>query len=67
MATIRGMSTQSSVISFVIDKVFYRLKDKIELTKNSGVVYGISCQNCPAIYVGETHQYLSKRISEHKY
>jgi hypothetical protein len=45
---------------------FSRIKDKIPLEKNSGVVYPIPCSNCPEIYVGETRQLLAARLSQHK-
>lgn len=33
----------------------------------SNVVYKITCNNCPSVYIGQTKQYLHKRIQQHKY
>ena len=35
--------------------------------KNSGLVYKIPCLDCAGVYVGETMQYLQKRVDAHKY
>ncbi len=41
-------------------------KDKIEDSKKCGVVYRISCKNCPKQYIGETGRQLGVRINEHQ-
>ena len=41
-------------------------KDKLDKLKTSGVVYGIPCQDCSAVYVGETGRPLNTRIKEHR-
>ena len=40
-------------------------KDKSEKTKECGLVYSLSCENCPASYVGETARSLGTRFKEH--
>lgn len=47
-------------------KIFSKAKDLTPLLKNSGVIYSVPCSDCSGIYVGETEQYLSKRLSSHK-
>ena len=41
-------------------------KDKVDKFKTSGVVYGVPCKDCDAIYIGETGRPLATRIKEHK-
>lgn len=45
--------------------MYTRLKDKTPLLKQSNLVYCISCE-CGTHYVGQTKQYLGKRINQHK-
>ena len=33
--------------------------------RTTGLVYGISCRRCPAIYIGETGRTLGQRFGEH--
>ena len=40
-------------------------KDPTPLEKKCGVVYEISCDNCPANYIGETARSLGTRVKEH--
>ena len=40
-------------------------KDKIEELQKCGVVYDISCFNCPQHYIGETGRKLCTRLDEH--
>lgn len=47
--------------------VFSTIKDLGDPLTQSGLVYRISCLDCDAVYLGETKQYLSKRIYQHKY
>ena len=42
-----------------------RVKDKLETSKNSSVVYKITC-SCERVYIGETVRRLEQRITEHK-
>lgn len=46
--------------------IFTQLKTQIPKEKKSNIVYEIPCQNCDSIYIGQTKQYLEKRIQEHK-
>ncbi|BHF79911.1 hypothetical protein SprV_0702303500 [Sparganum proliferum] len=43
-----------------------RLKDRLDVGEQSGVVYQIPCQDCPRHYTGQTGRRLSSRITEHK-
>jgi hypothetical protein len=47
--------------------LFTPLKDKIEPKKETHTVYKIPCNNCEGVYIGQTKQYLEKRIQAHKY
>lgn len=49
------------------DVLFTKTKDKISKDKNINVVYEIPCGACEKSYVGETSQFLCKRLSQHKY
>ena len=40
-------------------------KDKVDIEKQCGLVYSLSCNNCPATYVGETARTLGTRFKEH--
>ena len=53
----RGQSISSKV---------QELKTPSKIFEQKGVIYKIGCQNCEAIYIGETGQTLSKRIMQHK-
>jgi hypothetical protein len=48
------------------NRFFSSLKDSDERTVQSGVVYQVSCLGCTQIYIGNTIQYLKKRMSYHK-
>ncbi len=49
-----------------IKATLVRLKDKLSMEEQCGVVYQITCANCPAAYVGETKRPLAKRLKEHQ-
>lgn len=49
------------------NRFFSHIKDPVPLGKQSELVYHIPCSECPLSYIGETMQYLSKRLSQHKY
>ncbi|XP_044745159.1 uncharacterized protein LOC123307022 [Coccinella septempunctata] len=51
---------------FRVKKLFSRVKDKMDVLKMSGVVYGVPCASCGEIYVGQTSQQLKKRLTQHK-
>lgn len=47
--------------------VFSKLKDVIPKELKSGLVYQLNCLDCNETYIGETKQYVTKRIYDHKY
>ena len=47
--------------------IFTKTKDKIPKNKNTNVVYEIQCGQCKKSYIGETSQFLHKRVEQHKY
>ena len=49
-----------------IKNILVHPKDKIEKLKTSGVVYGIPCKDCDAVYIGQTGRPLSNKIKEHR-
>ena len=51
----------------VKDTLFTKTKDKISKDKSTNVVYEIGCSQCQKSYIGETSQFLQKRIEQHKY
>lgn len=51
----------------VKDKLFTKTKDKIPKENNTNVVYKINCGQCAKSYIGETSQFLHKRLEQHKY
>ena len=54
-------------IDKIKDILFTKTKDKISKDKNTNVVYEIGCSQCQKSYIGETSQFLQKRIEQHKY
>ena len=42
------------------------LKDKRIASDRSGMVYGLDCSDCSAIYVGETGRQVKDRMKEHQ-
>lgn len=46
---------------------FTRLKSSTPKNNVTHTVYKIPCKDCPAQYVGQSIQYLKKRIEAHKY
>ncbi|KAJ8680706.1 hypothetical protein QAD02_016493 [Eretmocerus hayati] len=46
---------------------FIRLgKDRIDHKEKTHVVYQLNCLECPKSYIGQTKQFLKKRISQHR-
>ena len=43
-----------------------KAKDSVKRSFRPGVVYQISCQDCTAIYIGETGRAYKTRLAEHK-
>lgn len=57
-----------------MNRQFSRLKEKIPKLKNTNVIYKIPCKGnmesksqCDFSYVGQTKQYLEKRLKNHEY
>lgn len=46
--------------------LFSTLKQQDERSKTKDIVYQFDCLECNSIYIGETKQYIKKRISQHK-
>jgi predicted GIY-YIG superfamily endonuclease len=46
--------------------VFSKTKDPVPLSLQSDVVYEVKC-NCEKVYVGQTKQFLRKRLNDHTY
>ena len=42
------------------------LKDKRSNNDRAGVVYGLDCESCPSIYVGESGRQVKDRMKEHR-
>lgn len=57
-----------------IKNIFTKLKDKVPSNEQKNVIYRIPCQGniengstCELAYIGQTKQYIGKRIDNHKY
>lgn len=48
-------------------KFFTKLKPKIQHENKTHCIYEIKCNDCEMKYIGNTKQYLHRRIYEHKY
>lgn len=46
--------------------LFTRIKDTVPINLQSGLVYKVKC-SCSKVYVGQTIQYLEKRMADHQY
>uniref|UniRef100_A0A8D8LXS3 GIY-YIG domain-containing protein n=1 Tax=Cacopsylla melanoneura TaxID=428564 RepID=A0A8D8LXS3_9HEMI len=46
---------------------FSNLKDSDKKDENSGIVYKLDCNDCNSSYIGESGQFLKKRMYQHKY
>lgn len=55
-------TTSNSTLS-----ILTKLKDIEDNNYQSNLIYKINCQICDATYVGETSQYVRKRLNQHKY
>lgn len=49
-----------------IGNLFTKLKDKTKKDFLSNVIYEVTCKTCPCKYIGQTKQYISKRLATHK-
>ena len=68
---IHGCSAQCLDISIIFKPMnklsrLSKLKSKLELLSNSGVVYKVDCDNCDEFYIGMTTRRLRDRMNEHK-
>ena len=43
------------------------IKDAVPLDKKNDMVYKVPCQNCQAVYIGETLRLLPTRLQEHQH
>jgi len=50
-----------------VNKLFTKIKDKVPYNYNSNLIYKINCKDCDLGYIGQTKQYLHKRVYQHKY
>lgn len=50
-----------------IKSIFTRLKDHVDNSKRSNVIYFFPCKECDEVYVGLTTQLLKSRIDQHRY
>ena len=41
-------------------------KDKVPQQTRSGIIYQVTCADCPHCYIGETGRTLNERLKEHK-
>lgn len=46
--------------------IIKRGKDKLDLLKQTELVYKIDCVNCNACYIGQTKRHLMTRVKEHQ-
>ena len=49
-----------------LKKELMQVKNRTPEQKQTGVVYGIPCKDCPDVYVGETKRTLKVMLSEHR-
>ena len=49
-----------------VNNLFTKIKDKIPHNYNSNLVYKINCKDSDLGYIGQTNQYLHKRVYQHK-
>lgn len=50
-----------------IHNLFTKTKDPTPPQMQSNLVYKIPCSSCPSVYIGNTAQYLKKRLYQHSY
>ncbi len=62
----RGVTTHIHPYN-TIRATLVRPKDKLSMEEQYGVVYQITCTNCPAAYVGEIERPLAMRLREHQH
>lgn len=47
--------------------MYTNLKDSIPKSDRSSIVYKIPCKDCTSCYIGQTKQYIKKRVKQHIY
>ena len=52
--------------SNTVKQALVRPKDRDHVEDQAGVVYEISCKDCPAKYIGQTGRHLRERLKEHE-
>ena len=62
-----GLRVAFKPVDKIKNVLFTKTKDKITKMKNTDLVYEIPCGACSKSYVGETSQFLHKRLDRHKY
>ncbi len=50
----------------ILGKALSKVKDDIPMEDQGSLVYKSSCNNCDAVYVGETSHALADRMREHR-
>jgi len=64
---LEGYNVKTSIKPLTtLRQLLSKPKDEIPLGKKTGVVYEIPCEDCTAVYVGETKRSLDTRRKEHK-
>ena len=49
-----------------IGKSLPSIKDPLDVNEITGIIYQVSCRDCPFVYIGQTKRDLKLRLSEHK-
>ena len=47
--------------------LYTKLKSKTPTLDSTHIVYEITCNNCPAVYIGQTKQHLKDRLYQHEH
>ncbi|KAK3716447.1 hypothetical protein QZH41_007056 [Actinostola sp. cb2023] len=64
---LEGYNVKTSIKPLTtLRQLLSKPKDEIPLGKKTGVVYEMPCEDCTAVYVGETKRSLDTRRKEHK-
>jgi len=53
-------------IGKILNTCFSKTKDKVDNAFKKNLIYQINCSNCDKSYIGQTKQFLSKRVQQHK-
>ena len=60
------ISNQRLLQKKTLRKILSHPKDTLSQEKKSNVVYQIPCNDCEAVYIGETKRTLVQHVQEHK-